>query len=91
MGVVHGLEGEAGVIAIEVAVLYKVFDSIDNLNPASVYFRSYSMIAYLLEQVSLLQSGFKHCGSLSATRAIDDCTQKIHTLSEKLCISWLRR
>ena len=31
MGVVHSLEGDTGVIAIEVAVLDKVFDSIDDL------------------------------------------------------------
>lgn len=31
VGVVHGLECNAGVIAIEIAVLHKVFDGIDNL------------------------------------------------------------
>lgn len=31
MRVVHSLEGNAGVIAVEVAVLYKVFDGIDDL------------------------------------------------------------
>ncbi len=31
MGVVHGLEGDSGVVAIEVAVLHEVFNSIDNL------------------------------------------------------------
>lgn len=31
MGVVHGLEGDAGVIAVEIAVLYQIFDRIDNL------------------------------------------------------------
>lgn len=31
MGVVHGLKGDAGVIAIEVAVLDQILDGIDNL------------------------------------------------------------
>lgn len=31
MGVVHGLEGNAGVIAIEVAVLHEIFDCFDDL------------------------------------------------------------
>lgn len=34
MGVVHGLEGDAGVIAIEVAVLYEVLDGVDDLEAA---------------------------------------------------------
>jgi hypothetical protein len=31
MGVVHGLEGNTRVIAVEVAILNKVLDRIDNL------------------------------------------------------------
>lgn len=31
MGVVHGLESYAGVIAVEIAVLHKIFDCIDHL------------------------------------------------------------
>lgn len=31
VGVVHGLKGEAGVVAIEVAVLHEIFDRIDDL------------------------------------------------------------
>lgn len=31
MGVVHGLESNAGIIAVKIAVLYKVFDGIDYL------------------------------------------------------------
>ena len=31
MRVVHSLEGDAGVIAVEVAVLYEVFDGVDDL------------------------------------------------------------
>lgn len=33
MGVIHGLEGDAGVIAVEVAVLDKVLDCVDHLGP----------------------------------------------------------
>ena len=29
--IVHGLEGNAGVIAVKITILYQVFDSIDNL------------------------------------------------------------
>ncbi len=32
VGIVHGLESDAGIIAVEVAVLDQVFDGIDNLN-----------------------------------------------------------
>ena len=32
MGVVHGLECDAGVIAVEVAVLHEIFDGIDDLS-----------------------------------------------------------
>lgn len=31
MGVVHGLERDAGVIAVEVAILNQVFDGVDHL------------------------------------------------------------
>jgi hypothetical protein len=31
MGVVHGLEGDTGVITVEIAVLDEVFDGIDDL------------------------------------------------------------
>ena len=36
VGTVHGLEGDAGVIAVEVAVLYEVFDGVDDLEAAQV-------------------------------------------------------
>ena len=36
VGVVHGLEGNAGVIAVEVAVLHEVLDGVDDLNGGSV-------------------------------------------------------
>ena len=31
MGIIHGLQRDSRVIAVKVAVLYKVFDRIDNL------------------------------------------------------------
>jgi hypothetical protein len=31
VGVIHGLEGDAGVIAVEIAVLHEVLDGIDDL------------------------------------------------------------
>lgn len=31
MGVIHGLEGDAGVIAVKVTVLNEVLDGVDNL------------------------------------------------------------
>jgi hypothetical protein len=31
VGVVHGLKGNAGVIAIEVAILYEIFNCVDHL------------------------------------------------------------
>ena len=34
MGIVHGLEGDAGVIAVEVAVLNEVFDGVNDLEAA---------------------------------------------------------
>jgi hypothetical protein len=32
VGIVHSLEGDAGVIAVEIAVLHEIFDSIDHLS-----------------------------------------------------------
>ncbi len=32
VGVVHSLKGDSGVIAIEIAVLYEIFNGVDNLN-----------------------------------------------------------
>ena len=34
MGIVHGLKSDAGVIAVEVAVLYEIFDGVDDLKAA---------------------------------------------------------
>ena len=39
MGVVHGLQGDSGVIAVEVAVLDEILDSVDNLDHVSVAWR----------------------------------------------------
>ena len=36
MGVVHGLEGDSGVIAVEVAVLNEILDGIDELGNISL-------------------------------------------------------
>lgn len=43
MGIVHGLEVETGVIAVEVAVLNQVFDSIDHLRPLEAGLRYSSL------------------------------------------------
>ena len=32
MGIIHGLEGDSRVIAVEIAVLHEIFDSIDDLS-----------------------------------------------------------
>jgi hypothetical protein len=36
VGVVHGLEGDSGVIAVEVAVLHEIFDGVDDLKEGSL-------------------------------------------------------
>lgn len=46
--VVHGLQGDAAVVAVEVAVLDEILDRIDDL----------------LEELGLLEAGFKHCEML---------------------------
>lgn len=53
VGVVHGLEGDAGVITVEVAVLDEVLDSVDDL----------------LEELGLLKTCFKHCDKLATAYA----------------------
>jgi hypothetical protein len=63
VGVVHGLQRNARVIAIEVAVLDEVFDRVYNLAscqypPYSGY--RYAALAYLLEDISLFEARFKH-------------------------------
>ena len=62
VGVVHGLQRHAGVIAIEVAVLDQILDGIDNLRCCiSAEAMGRDLQPYLLEQVGLLQPRFKHC------------------------------
>ena len=56
--VVHCLEGDAGVIAVEVAVLYEVLDRIDDLCQVSSWQKYLKDLTCLLEQIGLLQSCF---------------------------------
>lgn len=58
--VVHSLERNAGVIAIEVAVLDEILDGVDNLDVVSRWLAMSARLTYLLQQVGLLESGFKH-------------------------------
>lgn len=64
MGVVHGLEGDAGVIAVEIAVLHEVLDGIDDLNRwlERLEDRRIMQETDLLQQVSLFETCFQHCG-----------------------------
>lgn len=57
MGVVHGLEGDARVIAIEVTILNQVFDGVNHLL-RSVMAKQSGMVAYLLQGVRLLKTCF---------------------------------
>lgn len=56
MGIVHGLEGDTGVITVEVAVLDQVFDGVDDLEAGlNDGFRiGLAFVLYLLEQIGLL-------------------------------------
>ena len=58
MGVIHGLERNSGVIAIEVAVLNEVFDSIDDLVGAKLasngYLHCNLWVTYALQKTCLL-------------------------------------
>jgi hypothetical protein len=70
MRVVHGLEGEARVIAVEVAVLDEVLDGIDDLRARSVRTPPGQIvmfgicrgvvISHLLQKVGMLEPGFQH-------------------------------
>jgi hypothetical protein len=68
VGVVHGLERNAGVIAVEVAVLHEVLDGIDDLYGlsvgASLRYKGHD-ISYLLQQLCLLEACFQHCPGVS--------------------------
>ena len=55
MGIVHRLKGDAGVIAIKIAVLNQVFDCIDNLQASQNKAKtSLESIIDLLQKVCLL-------------------------------------
>lgn len=55
MGIVHGLKGDARVIAVKVAVLNQVFDCIDNLQVSQNKAKSnLESIIDLLQKVCLL-------------------------------------
>lgn len=65
MRVVHGLEGDAGVIAVEVAVLNEVLDGIDDLEIVSVLIDAWTQwCSYPLQEVCLFKSGLQHCEQL---------------------------
>lgn len=81
MRVVHGLEGEAGVIAVEVAVLDEVLDGIDDLGARSVRnppgqtamfgIVGGATISHLLQKIGMLESGFQHvCNTVSVRRGV---------------------
>lgn len=57
MGVVHGLESNSGVIAIEVAVLDEVFDGVDDLIAAKLASNVYLVydlwVTYALQKTGL--------------------------------------
>jgi len=61
--IVHGLEGDTGVIAVEVAVLHEVLDSIDDLEREleGLEGRRIMQETDLLQQVSLFETCFQHC------------------------------
>lgn len=68
MGVVHGLKGDTGVIAIEVAVLDQVLDRVDNLVTKALIImldikrrERIQRKTYTLQQTGLLETGFQHC------------------------------
>jgi hypothetical protein len=68
MAVVHCLEGDAAVIAVEVAVLHQVLDRVDDLHEkalepsieSDVLNLQAKNIAYLLQNARLLQPCFQH-------------------------------
>lgn len=72
MGVVHGLEGDAGVIAVEVAVLDEILDGVDDLEGLSAWMRCERRRdppSYLLQQLCLLETCFQHCNGISGVFA----------------------
>jgi hypothetical protein len=63
VGVVHGLEGDTGVIAVEIAVLHEVLDGIDDLETELEGLEDWRIMQEtdLLQQVSLFETCFQHC------------------------------
>lgn len=65
MAVIHGLEGDAAVIAVEIAILDEILDRIDNLGektlgrPPAANLQEPSI--YLLQDARLLESCLQHC------------------------------
>ncbi len=71
MRIVHGLEGDARVIAVEVAILYQVFDSVHDLERCEYAdLEGFPNVSYLLEQVCLLQPCLEHCVELSVNAIV---------------------
>jgi hypothetical protein len=65
--VVHSLQRDAGVIAIEVAILDKVLDGFDDLSILVGSLTGLMVIyIYLLEGVCLVKTCFQHCSVVSA-------------------------
>jgi hypothetical protein len=68
--VVHGLQGDSRVIAVEVAVLDKTADSVDDLKFVSVLATTASICGgggiYPLQNIRLFQSCLKHCEKLAS-------------------------
>jgi hypothetical protein len=68
MAVVHCLQGDAAVIAVEVAVLHQVLDRVDDLQEKALERSTESdvlnlqaeNITYLLQDARLLQPCFQH-------------------------------
>jgi hypothetical protein len=85
VGVVHGLERDTGVIAVEVAVLDEILDGVDDLRGISAYAIGASMAhvqTYLLQQVCLLEACFQHCDVVSSVFA---CRRMVTRTLDGLC------
>ncbi len=73
MGVVHCLESNAGIIAVEVAILHEILDGIDNLGTVSSLSELELQRLYLLEQTCLLEPGFQHWPKLACVDPDNRC------------------
>jgi hypothetical protein len=67
--VVHGLEGDTGVIAVEVAVLDEILDCIDDLWESVKALKGYEHATDLFQHICLLETCFQHCGQEVSTVA----------------------